>query len=504
MKDYLLIYDTPSIKKYVFGTEKLKEIRGASAILDHLNRDESLKVLQNSLEAGKVEKIYANGGTAQFIIKDAKEEEIKKAIAKLKKTYTDNTFDAVKIVCGYAEYDSKNYQKSIRECYFHINKEKNSRFEKTSDVNSFSKECKSCSNNSANQIFETPDGEKTYLCSVCATKRSYTNSSTWNEFCKSIGITDNKHLRPSSFKDIGDDIAIVYADGNAMGKLIKKIDDKNDYEKFARITDSSIREACYETLAKTFHERESKFPADILLLGGDDLIVVIKAKNAVQFAYDVSTRFNELSIEKLKDEKADKLLKLTENRGLTISVGISIAKANYPFRILLEQSEELLKLAKKSGTEEFSKENNNKDICYSPSYIDFHINKQANQVGISSFRNANYIFEKGKDKYNRSIRPLNLEKTYELINSIKIISKIPKTRLNLLNKAVYETSYNRIKLDFIKAYARSKDNEKDENSELKRITKVLNTFGCMENIPWNSQNKTVITDLIDLLDYLEG
>jgi hypothetical protein len=34
----LVALDTDHIKEYVFGTDKLKEIRGASSLLDYLNR----------------------------------------------------------------------------------------------------------------------------------------------------------------------------------------------------------------------------------------------------------------------------------------------------------------------------------------------------------------------------------------------------------------------------------------------------------------------------------
>ena len=38
MRKSLVALDTDHIKGYVFGTDKLKEIRGASSLLDRLNR----------------------------------------------------------------------------------------------------------------------------------------------------------------------------------------------------------------------------------------------------------------------------------------------------------------------------------------------------------------------------------------------------------------------------------------------------------------------------------
>ena len=42
---FVVVIDTPSIKNYVFGTDLLNEVRGASARLDTLNRSEMEKCL---------------------------------------------------------------------------------------------------------------------------------------------------------------------------------------------------------------------------------------------------------------------------------------------------------------------------------------------------------------------------------------------------------------------------------------------------------------------------
>jgi len=62
---YLIVGDTPSVKKFVFGTSKLKEIKGTSAILDYLNRHETPRIAEKIWPG--VEIIYANGGTFQLI-----------------------------------------------------------------------------------------------------------------------------------------------------------------------------------------------------------------------------------------------------------------------------------------------------------------------------------------------------------------------------------------------------------------------------------------------------
>lgn len=73
-KKSLVALDTDHIKQYVFATDKLKEIRGASSILDRLNREDMEKIVRQRDPGAKT--IYANGGSGLFLISTDKGEEI--------------------------------------------------------------------------------------------------------------------------------------------------------------------------------------------------------------------------------------------------------------------------------------------------------------------------------------------------------------------------------------------------------------------------------------------
>lgn len=66
----LIAFDTDHIKKYVFGTSKLKEIRGASSLLDYLNR---IVMELEGLEH-KAKLVYANGGSGLFWLEGGEKE----------------------------------------------------------------------------------------------------------------------------------------------------------------------------------------------------------------------------------------------------------------------------------------------------------------------------------------------------------------------------------------------------------------------------------------------
>ncbi len=45
---HLVVLDVPGIKKYVFGTNRLVEIRGGSALIEQLNSEDAPKLLKEA------------------------------------------------------------------------------------------------------------------------------------------------------------------------------------------------------------------------------------------------------------------------------------------------------------------------------------------------------------------------------------------------------------------------------------------------------------------------
>lgn len=67
-KKYLVVIDVPGIKKYVFGTDRLVEIRGANGLLAQVNEHETPAFLEDNLGKSRVNCIFSGGGAGQFII----------------------------------------------------------------------------------------------------------------------------------------------------------------------------------------------------------------------------------------------------------------------------------------------------------------------------------------------------------------------------------------------------------------------------------------------------
>ena len=79
MSQSLIAFDTDHIKGYVFGTNRLKEIRGASSILDRLNRKRTVEIAEDF----GATTIYAYGGSALFVVASDKAKALGKEVQKL-------------------------------------------------------------------------------------------------------------------------------------------------------------------------------------------------------------------------------------------------------------------------------------------------------------------------------------------------------------------------------------------------------------------------------------
>ncbi len=500
-KQYLVEIGVQGIKKYVFGTDRLAEIRGASALLHDLNIEET----KTFLEKNDAECIFLGGGSGQFIF-TANKNELDKCMQQLENTFSHKTRNGLRLIYGKAEYTGINYAEARKlAVYESIKKREESPIIPCTQTHTgFILECDSCSGMaSQSKIYED---EKRVLCDVCYNKAEYSREAKmglWEEFSDYLKEQGVKVKRPENFEEIGEQCkarkgytAVVYADGNAMGKLIKEIENKDQYAFFSQTVDNAIREACHEALYEIFIKNVKQKPktlgADILLLGGDDLIVYLTAETAFPFAIRVAKIFNEKTKQKFATPKGSFFEEKLKSKGLTISLGIAYGKSHTPFSILLNQAGELLKSAKKAGPKDKRSE-----TYYAPAYIDYHLSTNFNQINVSDCR-ANHLElpEKNIKLYQR---PYSLEDAKKLLEYAQTLveKNIPKTRLRRLGYAPTLGKVNGT-LECLKLYTRTKKGE-----QRLAIWDALEHFGCIENIPWNEDTDTHTTVLVDLIELAE-
>ncbi|EGJ09044.1 Cas10/Cmr2 second palm domain-containing protein [Rubrivivax benzoatilyticus] len=175
------------------------------------------------------------------------------------------------------------------------------------------------------------------------------------------GLRWPRHTEPSdgSVRDDGDgfpfvggarELAFLHADGNGLGVLLRRLETGDDgayverYAAFSRaVTQATVaaaRQAAAEVLLPA--AVDGVVPARPLILGGDDLSLVVRADLALPFAEAYLQAFECQSTECLAALRGLGL----DLPGLTAACGIAIVKARFPFAQAAALAEALCQRAK--------------------------------------------------------------------------------------------------------------------------------------------------------------
>ena len=529
---FVVVVDTPSIKNYVFGTDTLNEIRGASARLDQLNRTEMEQCLSDHLGEEHVKKIYANGGSAQFLIHKRDETTVKQACTHMVRYIREQTGGEVGIVYGVAPLKEKTlYPEALRMAHFQLRGQREfATCYRSAALIPIMKECESASHLPAHTEVPTPEGIN-LLSKASAEKRQHGSDArqhgVWAQWMKHLA--DNAQSWPSdeywdklrceSLTEIGVSsrwpgyIGIVYADGNAMGKIIKALNLSETYHEFSRIVDKSIREACFMALnqvcesevddVQTALKNQQGFqslPADILLLGGDDLLVALPADRALDFALKATETFEKLTREKidaLENKKVKEFFsKRLGDQGFTISCGVAIAKSNYPFYLLLDLAGDLLKNAKRKDSHYSHPEE------HGISRIDFHVVAGANSHALAQVREETYLAKTGAPD-PRTLRPLSCPQLKQLRESIEKLQNggFPHSKLHELHEAALPQEWIRVSLRIQEIFARCQHGKnQSQRRALWESIDGLRPRGYRLDFPWFRKDDQRILCVADLVD----
>lgn len=159
-------------------------------------------------------------------------------------------------------------------------------------------------------------------------------------------------------------VALIHADGNGIGQVLRVLNqathDASDdiyiaaYAQFSnglsRITQKAAQEASEQVLVP--HAVDGVLPARPLILGGDDLTVLVRSDLAESYARVFLAAFQQYSLQEMQA-----LAGLLEQAGLpdgagriprqlTASAGICHAKASFPFQTTHALAESLCRRAK--------------------------------------------------------------------------------------------------------------------------------------------------------------
>lgn len=359
MAQALLAVEVTGIGRYVFGTDALREIRGASALLDEFNRADMQDVVRNV--APQAEVVFVGGGTALFLLRAERAEEaaagLERAMRNRLGISTLNTA-IVEVPDDFSiksDLRNKNYYRMLGA---RLVANKNVLPEVIGlQTHSLFRPCDSCGQDYAEAEVTAPNNEVKLLCGVC--RRKWDNnrrlqqnfrigklSGFWHELQPLLSDPELLHReRPDTMGALAevdgppmaktDSLALIYADGDGLGTLLREARNLSEIRQASR----GVHQAMLATVARAIEgplkPSGSLLPFDILLLGGDDLVLVTTSKRALPTAIVLAETF---PTESEKQNIA---------RPLTLSLAVVFAHPHHPFRNMLNLADGCLSAAKR-------------------------------------------------------------------------------------------------------------------------------------------------------------
>ena len=555
MSRYIVTVETVKIKDFLFSTNKLRIIRGASYLLDYLNQVVVPEILKSNGVKGE-DIIYVGAGNAKFFVND---EDTAKNIAKeVKRVYKKEAPNS-KVVVSYIETEyrvGKDNSKNKRKIWEDIDKlAQNTAVEKSKGFPMMNldfigvEKCEICGKNSAQISVENlerdlediglivKDGEvildnyslrtpalreqikdltgttgdnKGIICEECLRKLIFSNRVKDTESEKKISFYN---YVKDEFKDIelGTEISdyengksfigFMYSDGDGLGDFLKNIS-----QKFKNDKSSSNVEEKYLEFLKEFSETLDKNTKEALIDTIKDIFQGKENKRIIgEFLIvggdDVCAVFNpelvlELSekFQKIFEEKMKKYISKTKanDSKITSSSGVIIAKSKTPAFQLFDQALKLQKLAKAKRYEHNAQ----------TGFIDFQIIGSEGCVDIDAFRKKidfenNRVMERAyaiNIEGNSKVK--NVEKLFETIKELKKI-KFPKNKLRYIYELKRDEKLEDFekKMEFINILSKMKD------EHIKFIKENYNIDYDYQEFERYFNN---IFDIVELYDFVGG
>lgn len=520
----VLSFDTDRIKDYVFATGSLSTIRGASALLDRLNRIRMPQVISQA--APESEKIFADGGSGMFLLDTSHVDAVRSAVEYLYKNETEIasiTGASVQLI------DGRETKERLALLPYRIRAAKDRTPPLMSIVSSsFMKTCDSCGAGYANQSFTRPDGTE-YVCRACYIKNKedlllkeqipgYFSSDSepqtneaqllWQRLSNILkkegygGYPTRRHLdRPSDFDTLGDlstpsgYIGLIVADGDGMGQEMERLTSLKGYRDFAKVVDQSLYGALCDAIIKYLQPsgRTDLLPFDVLLLAGDDLVMVTKAQSALQVALGLVEGFSALSE--------------AYGRRLKLSASVVIAHDRFPFQAAYRIAESGLRFAKQNAHElqmqkkECSTGLINFLVLSNPSSLDFYGIYNSDLKTVASDNTLNI----------RTLRPYRPQLLRAFMSAARDLGTGSRTRLHRLAEACY-LDRNNSKLNGFTSFSRWRG--KHDGRETQIIDKLFGEIrACYElsdthAFPWlvdgRNNHYSPFVDLLEIFDFVEG
>jgi hypothetical protein len=203
----------------------------------------------------------------------------------------------------------------------------------------------------------------------------------------------------------------------------------------AKLIDDAVYEALHAAVSKHLQVPSGdppRFPFDLLLVGGDDILMVTPATVALDVAITLAQTFRNVTL--VGDPKKE---------GHALSIGVVLAPVSYPFGLLFDLAESTLKYAKKEGAKKAERSKNELTAC-GDTFINFmtvtgSTSQDFRTVYASLYEKHGKVSgHKNEVQFYATLRPYTVEQLTQLLALIREGKKLAlgRTKLHQVREAV--------------------------------------------------------------------
>ncbi|BCB96590.1 hypothetical protein JZK55_15120 [Dissulfurispira thermophila] len=466
MSLYAVLLDTMSIQKYVFSTNRLKENLGASYLVQNIYEGVLKKVLKGlfpdmddnylshwkdksqampSLEEGRPFEIgYIGGGNALLFFKEKEGAEsfLKKWTARLLVDAPGIIPAAATGECNIKNADDNTLENFIKNLFKTLAENKNRYIPQTViPRHGITAECTHTGYSMEIWCERLPKDDQNYISSVSNAKIEAAEKAKKKhiEILEKCNLSDRYTFtdeldKLGQKKEEESHIAIVYIDGNDMGKRFRDQKTLRDLRELSKTVAEATLNAFKAVLLEIdrnfdriknefhIHKEDGKLvlPVRPIIIGGDDITFVTDGRLGIWLAKVFLERFEKQNV--------------SDGKPLSACAGVAITKTKYPFYRGYELSEELCyESAKKERKNQKDKDNG--------SWLDWHLVYGGIMGELKDIRERQYKGPTG----TLYMRPYKTEDLTELIKAASEFKEekdgkleFPRSKLMDLREVIFK------------------------------------------------------------------
>ncbi|MBD3190532.1 MAG: hypothetical protein GF308_07800 [Candidatus Heimdallarchaeota archaeon] len=355
-RQYLFTAEADKIQDLLFSSSKLREVAGGSQMLAEFCEKAVIEQFLEQLVGGG--SIILSGGGTFRILFDSREkaEKCSRYLPEFYRRVLGGTITVAELLPVFDQQEAIDQAQTNLMKAKHLGKITN----KSPVQTPYLSICNSCGLSIADGFNKYE--EELYSCERCSRKaeaRKKIKEKFLKKFVKFIDYPDKKALNfPEETDEVAEldktgrqYVAYIVADGNGMGTIFSRC---KDFEELTELSDK-LEETINRSLSIPTDlileriEALKNIPVFPLILGGDDLFILLPAQWALDFTLRFCRKFEEQMATLITDIG---LAEPSANISPTISAGVVICKGKFPYLSAYELGNELLYTAKKVGKED--------------------------------------------------------------------------------------------------------------------------------------------------------